>query len=195
MLDCLTKWPTLRSLGHSLRRCYDEPDCRVKPLELKGGNDSPYNVTLFVEDGNILGVDVGTTDEYVSVAPVGETWDDFDDELAQPPDEEPAFDFHTGVKITAGWSVIRRIDGETKHFSSLTGILSALNEGDFGIKLFSPWDREGPAPVWSCAKATCSSCQTPHLCAVFRDDVPEQTPGFAPPLRGEPLGWLAPELS
>lgn len=210
MLDMtrfLSKWPTLGQLGLKARRCTAEPDCRVKPVQIDGGPESDFSVTLFVEDGNILGVGVSDLDDLALAANVGETWDNVtEDEMC---DFVPEFDFLSGEPLgTSGWTVTRRLDGDTKSFTSLTGIMSALNGGAFGLRLYSS-DQFDAEPT--CPEATCNGCPDPETCAGLRSaEVPsgaglgpiwidEFTGGMDVKLprqeNGEILGWNAPELS
>ena len=205
-----SKWPSLGMLGLTARRCLKEENCRVLPIQLAGGPNSPLTLSLFIEDGNILGVDVADCEDgYESVFNYGETWDDVDEDDPA----EPVFDFLSGEELSAsGWTVTRRIDGETKSFASLTGILSALNGGAFGVSLWSPHDLDDPEPT--CPEA-CSGCPDPATCAGLRnaeyptfedirderdDDDVAWTPWFEDEFPAgmnlrEPRGWNAPELS
>ncbi len=185
--------------GLTARLCRNEPFCRVKPVRIDGNADSDFSVTIFQEDGAILGAAVSDLDSLALVANVGETWDDLNEG-----DFVQKFDALTGEPMSrSGWTLTRRLDGQEWDFKSLTGILDALKRGTFGVQFVSSLDTlgeandEAPFPDDeydyldavgpNCPEATCAACPAPDVCDGLRQA--ERLP------RGmEPLGWNAPEL-
>lgn len=184
--------------GLSSRLCANEPDCRIKPIQIDGNSGSALSITIFQENGAILGAAISDLDTLDLAANVGETWDDESDYVQK-------FDALTGEPmLLSGWTLTRRLDGEEWDFRSLTGILDALKRGTFGVAFVSSLDTlghandEAPFPEDddydyldsagpNCAESTCNGCPAPDVCDGLRQA--ERLP------RGmEPLGWDAPEL-
>lgn len=145
--------------GITARLCRNEPNCRVKPFQIEGNvRTSPLTVSLFVEDGDILGVAVSDLDSLDTVANVGETWND--------EDETEKVDALSGKPmLDSGWTLTRRLDGEEWNFRSLTGFAEALKGGMFGVTLINTptllgeaVDDDDPDEAEDDVPCTCESC-------------------------------------
>ena len=118
-------------------RAYEAINDEGQPLCIipRNAEDDGLGLTVFTQYGKITGVAVYDAEQdYKTLAAVG-------DVPASHLDKR--YDSLTGEEIEeAGWTVLRPIDGVAWEFSSLTGILNALAEGTFGLKIRTPADDE-----------------------------------------------------
>lgn len=195
-----------KRLGLTVRWCINEPDLAIPDaqcVQIEGTGDK--FVTLFLKDGDILGVDVAAWDDEgdcPSIARVGQCWSWTED----------AVDALTGEEFSHGWEFKRRSDGETWQLKSLSSVADLMASGKCGLKLRSTPDDEllaiefekgykaaqadyapNAAPQQPeeacCPVETCETCPEPWTCAglrvsIFQSNVAEN---------GEPLGWKPPE--